>query len=75
MRARAWWDQLRPVHSAEATRTLVEMRMAKEKWGVRYTEEQERALARSFARQKHQAQHGQKEETRVEQKTVESGCA
>ena len=72
MRIRAWWDQLRPIVSSHAARTLVEMRMAKEKWGVRYTEEQE-AILHSFDRQKHQAQHGKKEQSGMEKKTVDGG--
>ena len=75
MRMRAWWDQLRPVHSAAATRSLVEMIIAKDKWGVRYSEEQERIIRRVlFARQKHQAQHGKKEETCMEEQAIHGGC-
>ena len=47
-RATAWTQALRPYHSEVATQTLVEMMIAKEKWGVMYSTEQEAVLARAY---------------------------
>ena len=75
--AAAWKERLKILHSETATRTLIEMILAKKKWGVMYSEEQEkmigrvqawlakpvprRTLSTSFGGQKHETQHGEEE--------------
>ena len=75
-RATRWSLLLRPFHSEVATQTLIEMMMAKEKWGVMYSEQQEAVLARTYGllrRQQHQAEHGHEKEARVKEHTVDRG--